>query len=248
MMLALRHKLLKLSNQIFPMPSMHASLPPKPVADTAAALVWLASADAAAAYGVHTAAIAGVPAGMVRPDPLSHFQQHVERDGCLLGCIDATGTMVGYGVLGIDSPMACHLAQLLGADPARFAVLDGAAALPQWRGYGLHQQAIDQRIACASARGRSSIGATVSPNNLRALRSLFHSGFRIEGFARLYGAMERLLVLRDTRAPVPQDRIAIWIDATDSGAHQAALASGLAGLALRQDADARWRVGYGPLA
>lgn len=224
---------------------MHASLPPKPVADAAADLVWRPSVDAAAAYAVHTAAIAGAPAGMVRPDPLSHFQQHVERDGCLLACLDASAAMVGYGVLGIDSPIAFHLAQLLGADPARFAVLDGAAALPRWRGYGLHQQAIDQRIACASARGRSSLGATVSPSNLRAMRSLFRAGFRIAGFARLYGAMERLLVLRDTRAPVRHNSIATWIDATDSAAHQAALAAGLAGLDLRQDGDARWRVGYG---
>jgi GNAT superfamily N-acetyltransferase len=173
---------------------------------------------------------------------------HTGRDGVLRACLHGGAAMVGYGVLGIDSPMAAHLAGLLAADPARFAILDGAAALPEWRGFGLHQAAIGARIAWAAARGRTLIGATVSPHNLRAMHSLFRAGFRIHAYAPMYGGLERLLVLRDTQAPAPQASAALRVAATDCGAHRAALAAGLAGLDLHQDAGGSWSVGYGPPA
>jgi len=220
---------------------------PEPVAAATGNFTWRTSDDFASAFAVHRSVMQGAPAGLVRPDPLCHFENHIHRDGCLLACMHDAQTMVGYGILGIDSPMATHLADLLGTDPALFAILDGAAALPQWRGYGLHQQAIGERIACAAARGRSLIGATVSPSNLRAMHSLFQAGFSIRGYALMYGGLERLLVLRDTLAPAPaQQGVAVRVAATDAGAHRAALASGLAGLDLFRDAGGHWSVGYGP--
>ena len=208
------------------------------------AFSWLVSADPAAVHAIHGAAIAGVPRGMVRPDSLAHFEQHSGRDGATLVCLSGSA-MVAYGVLGIDSGMAEHLAALLKADPARFAILDGAGALPAWRGYGLHQAAIEQRTGHAAALGRTLIGATVSPRNLRAMASMFRAGFTIHGSALLYGGHERLLMQRDTLGAPLQAPLEREIDALDWTAHQDALAGGLVGVRLRQGPDGRWHVGYG---
>ena len=224
---------------------MQSPLATKLVEPDAADFFWQPSDDAGAACAIHRAAIAPAPAGLVRPDPLSHFENHTGRDGVILACMRGAGQMVGYGVLGIDSPTAVHLADLLGADAARFAILDGAAALPEWRGYGLHQAAIAERIACASARGRTLIGATVAPRNLRSLCSMFRAGFTVHAAGLMYGGLERLLLLRDTLNDAQPAAPVLRVDAGDFCAHQAALAAGLAGLDLRQEPGGAWRVGYG---
>lgn len=224
---------------------MQSPLATKLVAPGAADFYWHVSGDAGAAWAIHTAAITPAPAGLVRPDPLSHFESHTGRDGVILACMHGAGQMVGYGVLGIGSPMAAHLADLLGADAARFAILDGAAALPEWRGHGLHQAAIVERIAYAAQRGRTLIGATVSPRNLRSLRSMFRAGFTVHAAALMYGGLERLLLSRDTLAVAPQAAPVLRVDAGDFGAHQAALAAGLVGLDLLQEPGGAWRAGYG---
>ena len=210
-----------------------------------AAFSWRVMADAAAVHAIHRIAIEGVPCGLVRPDCLAHFEQHTGRDGVTLACLGGSGEMVAYGILGIDSPMAAHLAELLKADAARFAILDGAGALPGWRGHGLHHAAIEQRTQYAAVQDRSLIGATVSPRNLRAMASMFRAGFTIHGSALMYGGHERLLMQRDTllaplSAPVERE-----IDAGDWTGHQDALAAGLAGIRLRQGPDGSWHVGYG---
>jgi GNAT superfamily N-acetyltransferase len=189
--------------------------------------------------------MARAPSGMVRPDPLSHFENHIERDGVTLGCFLDSGQLVGYGVLGIDSPMARHLAALLGADAARFALLDGAAVLDEWRGSGVHQGAIEQRIAHAATAGRSLIGATVSPHNLRAMHSMFRAGFTIDACGLLYGGLERLLVRRDTLAPGPRFEPVVTVEAMNYPGHRAALADHLTGYAMQRDAGANWSVSYG---
>jgi hypothetical protein len=181
----------------------------------------------------------------VRPDPPGHFEAHTGRDGVTLACTSASGAMVAYGVLGMDSAMAAHLAGLLGDAPGRFAVLDGAAALPQWRGYGLHQAAIDQRVRHAAACARTIIGATVSPHNLRALRSMLHAGFTIGGAALMYGGLERLLMRRDTLAPARGFAVERMVPAADMAGHQNALGDGLLGFALHQHTGGAWSVCYG---
>ena len=208
------------------------------------AFAWQVSADAAAVHAIHQTAIAGVPCALVRSDSLAHFEQHTGRDGVTLVCHGGK-ELVAYGVLGIDSCMADHLAALLKADAARFAILDGAGALPGWRGHGLHQAAIEQRTRHAAALGRTLIGATVSPRNLRAMASMFRSGFTIQGTALMYGGHERLLMARDTLLAPPQAPVEREIGAGDWIGHQDGLAVGLAGVRLRQGPDGRWHVGYG---
>ena len=220
---------------------------PHSAADPCADFAWRRTSDPAAIHAIHCAAMARAPSGMVRSDPLSHFENHIERDGLTLGCFLGSGQMVGYGVLGIDSPMASHLAAMLDADAARFALLDGAAVLDEWRGCGVHQGAIEQRIAHAAAAGRSLIGATVSPHNLRAMHSMFRAGFTIDACGLLYGGLERLLVRRDTLAPAPRFDIVLTVAATDYAGHRAALADHLTGYALQRDAGAGWSVSYGRL-
>lgn len=209
-----------------------------------AAFSWRVMADAAAVHAIHRIATEGVPCGLVRPDCLAHFEQHTGRDGVTLACLDGS-SMVAYGILGIDSPMAAHLAELLKADAARFAILDGAGALPAWRGHGLHHAAIEQRTQYATAQGRSLIGATVSPRNLRAMASMFRAGFTIHGSALMYGGHERLLMQRDMLLAAPQAPLECEIGAGDWSGHQDAVAAGLAGIRLRRGPDGSWHVGYG---
>lgn len=218
---------------------------PRPHPGACASFAWRQTSDAATVHAIHCAAMARAPSGMVRPDPLSHFENHIGRDGVTLGCFLDSGQMVGYGVLGIDSPMASHLAALLGADAGRFALLDGAAVLDEWRGYGVHQAAIEQRVAHAASAGRSLAGATVSPHNLRAMHSMFRAGFTIAACGLLYGGLERLLVRRDTLALAPRFDSVATVEATNYAGHRAALANHLTGYALQRDAAANWSVSYG---
>jgi hypothetical protein len=206
---------------------------------------WRLTSDAMRVHAIHSAVLARTPAGMVRPDPITHFENHIARHGVTLGCFLDDGQMVGYGVLGFDSLVVDHLSGLLKADTRRFAVLDGAAALPEWRGCGLHQAGIEQRIAHAAASGRTLIGATVAPHNLRALRSMFRAGLQIHAFALMYGGLVRLIVQRDMLLPLQQFDRACSVPVADHAGHQAALADGLVGFGCSQDQAGNWRIDYG---
>lgn len=206
---------------------------------------WRLTDDAAAAHALHSAVLAVAPGGIVRPDPLAHFTAHTGQLGVTLGCFLDSGAMVAYGVLGLHSPVVGHLADLLAVDQRQLCVLDGAAALPEWRGYGVHQAAIEQRIAFGAAAARPLVAATVSPHNLRALRSVLRAGLRIERFGMLYGGLPRLIVLRHPRAAPPRLEQARLVEAGDHDGHQAALADGLVGYGCLQRDDGAWLVQYG---
>ena len=224
---------------------MPTSSPPDSTDHPAARLVWEVSAAAADACAIHQRAIAGAPPGLVRHDILAHFERHTGADGIMLACMDGGEGMVAYGILGLDSPMAAHLAALLGADPATFALLDGAAALPSWRGYGLHHASVEQRVRHAAARTRQVCGATVSPLNVRAMTSMLRAGFTIHGHALMYGGLERLLMQRDVRLDGTTWTMAAQVPATDGAAHRRALDAGLVGFALERCGAGQWLVSYG---
>lgn len=208
---------------------------------------WRACADAARIHALHLSVLARTPAGMMRADSLAHFDAHAGPAGRILGCFLDDGTLAAYGVLGLDSPTVHHLAALLGTDPLRFAVLDGAAALPEWRGHGLHRHAIGQRIAHARALGRMAIGATVAPANVRSVRGLLAAGLQVRRFAMLYGGLARLVLLRDLECGDPPRHAELSVAVADHAAHGAALAAGLAGYACRQGPCGQWLVDYGRL-
>ena len=126
-------------------------------------------------------------------------------------------------------------------------MLDGAAALPEWRGHGLHRCAIDQRIKHARSLGRTIVGATVAPENIRSTRGLLGAGLQVRRFALLYGGLPRLVLRRDLERQHTPRRAELSVPVADGHAHQRALALGLAGFACRQAPDGAWVVDYGRL-
>lgn len=203
--------------------------------------------EASAAWALHAQVFAATPAGMVRPDQLPHFEQHVQELGRILGCFMGD-QLVAYGVLGIRSETVTHLADLLALAPAdrlRACVLDGAASLPPWRGHNLHQLAIDARSALAQSLGRTLVLATVAPENMRSLRGLLLQGFAVHGYATVYGGLPRLLMARDLLRPQPQWRLAHCVPTANHAGHQMALAEGLLGFGCQQDAAKAWHIQYG---
>ena len=166
--------------------------------------------DVAAIHGIHMEALIGLAPGLVRADDLAHFERHTRRDGVILGCSNGAHEMIAYGVLGIDSATCAHLADLCALDPAeraRFAILDGVAALQSCRGLRLHQQSIAQRLDYARRVGRTLIGATVAPRNTVSLHGLLKAKFEIKGFAVVYDGLDRLILTRDLEADMQADSL-----------------------------------------
>jgi hypothetical protein len=219
---------------------------PSPATDSGpAGAIWRLGDDAAGAYAIHRIALEHAPAGMVRPDSLASIARHSGSDGAMLGCYLDNGTLIAYGLLALRAPVVDELADKLGVGASRLCVLDGAAALPQYRGFGLHHAAIERRLAHALACGSALAAATVAPANLRALRSLLRAGLRIRGFAPMYGTLPRLIMQRDLQQPEPAPAPVCRVPAGDIAAHSAALAEGLTGYACERHADGPWRVLYG---
>jgi GNAT superfamily N-acetyltransferase len=208
-------------------------------------LTWRVTSDAARVHALHRAILANTPAGMVRPDPLAHFEAHTGACGQTLACFDHDGALAGYGILGLASPTVVHLAQLLSAEAARVAVLDGAAALPEWRGHGLHRRLVALRIELARTLGRSVVVASVAPANIRSLRGLLDSGMLVRRFAMLYGGLPRLVLQRELARSPPPPVAQLSVPARDAAAHRSAIDAGLTGYACRQSADGAWLVDYG---
>jgi len=203
--------------------------------------------EAAKVHALHASVFARTPAGMVRPDDLLHFERHTEELGRILGCY-ADGELVAYGVLGVHSETAEHLADLLDlmpSDRARVCVLDGAASLPEWRGRSLHCAAIAERSALGLSLGHSLVTATVAPENMRSLRGLLKEGFTIHRYAIVYGGLARLIVMHDLLLPAPQWQLATRVPVADHPGHQKALAEGLTGYDCWQAEDKSWFIDYG---
>ncbi len=203
--------------------------------------------EASAAWGLHAQVFATTPAGMVRPDSLAHFEQHIHMLGRILGCF-AGDQLIAYGVLGIRSETVTHLAGLLALNPAdclRACALDGAASLPQWRGQSLHGAAIDARGELARSLGRTLVLATVAPENMRSLRGLLLHGYAVHGYATIYGGLPRLLMARDLLQPRQQWQLALKVAAADHIGHRMALAEGLLGYGCQQDYAKAWHIKYG---
>jgi hypothetical protein len=203
--------------------------------------------EARLAWALHAEVFAATPAGMVRPDRLDHFEQHIQQSGRILGCFIGD-QLVAYGVLGIQSGTVAHLASLLALAPddrRRACVLDGAASLPPWRGHNLHRAAIDARGELARALGRTLMLATVAPENMRSLRGLLLQGYTVHGYATVYGGLPRLLMARDLLRPQSEWQAARQVLAADHAGHQCALAEGLRGYGCQQDANKAWHIMYG---
>ena len=206
---------------------------------------WRPTQDAERVHAIHLVATSTGPAGMVRPDPIEHFQRHMGECGQTLGCFLEDGSMVAYGVLATKSATLDQLAEKLGADPGLLCLLDGASALPEWRGNGLHFHGIQERILHASSLGRTQIGATVAPENIRSVRGLFRSGLHVRAFGVMYGGLPRLIVYRDLMAPEREWRHVLSVPLRDHAGHRHALGEGLTGFACRPLADGIWVAEYG---
>jgi hypothetical protein len=204
--------------------------------------------DAKEAYVIHLDALQGVANGLVRADNIEHFERHASTDGVMVCCKSALKKMVAYAILGTTSKNADNLAELMGvshAERSKFAILDGVATRPEWRGFHLHQASITERVWHAKRIQRMLIGATVSPRNYASLRGLLSSGFTIIGYALIYGGLERLLLMRDLSVETVIWRPGQSVVASDVNAHCAALANGLFGYACNESRDGNWCVDYG---
>ena len=204
--------------------------------------------EAAMTHALHCEVVAGLAAGLARRDDLAHFIRHIEDDGMIVGCFTGDGCMVAYGVLSIASSTASHIAELLdvdAADRARFAVLDGVAALTVWRGYGMHRASIRERLHHAQALGRTLIGVTAAPGNAPSIRGLLDADFRIASFAHIYNGLPRLVFKRDLNVPKRAWSTERKIAATDIAQHQTALAEGMTGFASSLAGDGALQVHYG---
>ncbi|GAB2839118.1 hypothetical protein GCM10027277_02590 [Pseudoduganella ginsengisoli] len=203
--------------------------------------------EAREVHALHAHVASLTPAGMVRPDPLAHFQRHVAECGRILGCF-ADDELVAYGVLGLHSPTVDHMGTLLDLDAqqrARLCVLDGAACLPEWRGRRLHCAGIEERMALGRELGRTLVAATVAPENMRSLRGLLKEGFTVRRYAIVYGGLARLVVQRDLLLPPPQSSMTqMHVAACDHAGHQRAMADGLQGTRCWQDPSQQWFVDY----
>jgi hypothetical protein len=207
-------------------------------------LAWRISQDAAPVHALHCDVLAHTPQGMVRADSLSHFESHAGESGQTLGCFAPDGTLVGYGVLGLRSDTVAHLAHLLAVDATKLCLLDGAAALPKWRGHGIHRQSITHRMALGQATGRALVAATVAPENVRSMRALLDAGLRICHFSNMYGGLPRLVLQGDLARGEETANAQMSVPVRDLAAHRAALDAGLTGRACRQDAAGAWVVDY----
>jgi GNAT superfamily N-acetyltransferase len=207
-------------------------------------LTWQLTQDAGRVHALHRQVLARTPDGMVRPDPLSHFEAHAGESGQTLGCYAADGSLAGYGILGLCSLTVDHLADMLGADAAALCVLDGAAALPEWRGHGIHSLSIIRRIALARSLGRTLVAATVAPDNVRSMRGLLDAGLRIRRFATLYGGLPRLVLQGELTCGLPPPCLTLSVPVRDLAAHRNALDAGLTGYGCRREAGDAWVVDY----
>lgn len=204
--------------------------------------------DASEAHQIHCEALQGAAQGLVRADELAHFERHTGADGVMVCCRSASQEMVAYAILGTNSHNADYLADLMGissSERTKFAILDGVATRPSWRGFRLHQASITERIRHARTIQRTLLAATVSPNNWFSLRGVLKAGFSITGFAVVYGGLNRLLLMRDLA-----DRDDLWTPALsvrsdDIAAHRRALEGGFSGYACTQNSDGEWQVQYG---
>jgi hypothetical protein len=206
---------------------------------------WRLADDPAPVHALHRTVLALTPPGMVRPDALGHFESHMGDKGHTLGCYLDDGSLVAYGVVGLCSDNVLRLAELLQVGVEGFCMLDGAGSLPEWRGYGLHLSVIDERIRFARELGRSAIGTTVSPENIRSMRGLFHAGMEVHAFALMFGGLARLLLKRELAPGKRSWRHALSVAVADHQGHEAALAAGLRGYACRQDGEGKWHIAYG---
>ena len=207
--------------------------------------------DAKEAHRIHCEALQGSAHGLIRADGLDHFERHTGADGVMVCCRSASREMVAYAILGTNSHNADYLAGLMGissTERAKFAILDGVATRPEWRGFHLHQASITERIHHARTIQRTLLAATVSPHNWFSLRGVLDAGFTITGFAVVYGGLDRLLFTRNLAVDDVVWTPAHSVVSDDIAAHQAALASGLQGYACNEASSGQWRVQYGRLA
>lgn len=199
-------------------------------------------------YRLHLKATADAPPGLVRPDTLAYFQQHLAHFGYIIAAFNEDAEMLAYGVLSLGSPLVAQIAKHLALDAAQAAqlvFLDGAATHPDWRGQSLHQRLIEERIQLAKRLGCELVASTVAPTNRASLRNLLAAGLGIRRFGWLYGGLPRFIVLREPCDSVkPQAVRRVMLE--DLEGHQAALAVGLLGFACQPLPEQRgWQVLYG---
>lgn len=204
--------------------------------------------DAREAHRIHCEALKGAAHGLVRVDVLAHFERHTGADGVMVCCRSASQEMVAYAILGTNSYNADYLADLMGissSERAKFAILDGVATRPAWRGFHLHQASITERISHARTIQRTLLAATVSPNNWFSLRGVLEAGFTVNGFAVVYGGLDRLLLMRNLDIDHALWTPAHSVASDDVDAHRAAMDEGLLGYACNKASSGQWRVQYG---
>jgi GNAT superfamily N-acetyltransferase len=159
----------------------------------------LVESDAQAAFAIHSAATTRLSSDIVRQDSL-HFIREQINDGFVVGGFTENKALVAYATLTVSNIAIHKIADLLQLElesRKRFCLLDGVAVHPDWQLRGLHHALIAERLCYARDLGKDIVGVTVSPRNLKSLKSLIDTGFLVVQATLLYGGYERLVLTRN---------------------------------------------------
>lgn len=176
----------------------------------------LASQDLDALFALRAAVLAQL-------DDPDHYRPENEPEGFVQGHLDRLGLSIGlfhglslvaYGALGLpsaeDRNLGCD-AGLPVAELAEVAHLASAMVQPGFRGQNLHRWLTGVRLALAEALGRRHVFSTISPLNHVSWGNLAAFAVYPRRFLkpRTTGAVPRLLLHRDTRAPLRMDAASV---------------------------------------
>lgn len=208
----------------------------------------LDESDAQAAFAVHSAATTGLSGDIVRKDSLNFIREQI-NDGFVVGGFTEKKSLVAYAALTASNIAIHNIADLLQLKleiRKRFCLLDGVAVHPDWQLRGLHHALIAERLCYARDLGKDIIGVTVSPRNLKSLKSLIDMGFLVVQATFLYGGYERLVLTRNPGNSLDTEYICIKpVDIERFDEIVEAIGSGFCGFELSWDEQGKVFMNFG---
>ena len=131
----------------------------------------------------------------VQTDP-EELQYIFNGGGRAVGLFEGEA-LVGAWVLYYPFGREDNLGRLLGRDPMTTAHFELAILDPAWRGRGLHRRMVRELTETAARDGRfTHIAATAHPDNAASVRGFTGCGYENLGVNKLYGGLDRCLLVR----------------------------------------------------
>lgn len=137
------------------------------------------------------------------PDPTQlvgltaeELEESMREDLCLGAFVGDTLAAFSLLVINRDS-MERNLGQKLGFAPQECVTFDIVFVDPDYRGYGMQTRMLELREEAALQLGARRGFVTVSPENGFSLRNVCGRGFRVLKRARLYGGLDRYILVKE---------------------------------------------------